>query len=97
MSALREYAEARDWVVVEELRDEQEVATPLSGRLHWPRVEALLSTGKARGIVTHSRLMCGYYGNDRARVRELLLRKDAFVSCVVRTPQGPVTVAGGVR
>ncbi|MFB0617207.1 hypothetical protein [Streptomyces sp. AGS-58] len=56
--ALRQYAEARDWVIVGTVIDHTTTATPLEHRPNWPQAKALIMSGQARGIVTTSRRAC---------------------------------------
>jgi hypothetical protein len=56
---LRRYAEARDWDVAATVVDYTPTATPLERRPNWPQARDAISSGRARGIVTTSRLACG--------------------------------------
>jgi hypothetical protein len=51
MARLRRHAEARDWVVMDEVIDHTPTATPLDSRPNWPQARQHITAGQARGIV----------------------------------------------
>ncbi|GAA5070867.1 hypothetical protein GCM10023336_56400 [Streptomyces similanensis] len=53
MARLRLHAEARDWVVVDEVVDQKSTAAPppLGLRPNWVKVKAYVGSGQAQGIV----------------------------------------------
>lgn len=59
VARLREYADARDWLIAATVVDHTTTATPLDSRPNWPQVKQLIVDGTATGIVTTSRRACG--------------------------------------
>lgn len=60
MARLRRHAEARDWLVVDEVVDYATTSTPLGERPNWwGRARVLITSGEAKGVVTTSRADAG--------------------------------------
>lgn len=79
LTELRAYAAARDWIVADELIDRTSVTEPTDGRPKWPRLKELIETGRAQGIVTPMRRMCGLRETDQAGLDTWLADQRAFV------------------
>lgn len=82
LDRLRQFAFARDWVVVRETVDHFPIASSLSGRPGWERVAEDLEAGRASGVVTDARATCGYHPEERERVDAWLADRMAFIAVV---------------
>jgi hypothetical protein len=58
LEQLRGYAEARDWVIADEVVDHTTPTTPLEDRPNWPTAAKLIISGRATGIAIPSRELC---------------------------------------
>ncbi|HEY8985459.1 MAG TPA: hypothetical protein VIU15_38545 [Streptomyces sp.] len=82
LSVLRQYADARDWVVACELIDRQSINTTPDTRPAWLRLQTEIEGGTAQGIVTPMRRMCGLRDPEQTRFDTWLASHNAFVVTV---------------
>ncbi|MFC8715267.1 MULTISPECIES: hypothetical protein [unclassified Streptomyces] len=58
LARLRAHARARDWHIVGEVFDHAATDTPRENRANWRQASALITSGRAMGLVTTSRTAC---------------------------------------
>ncbi|PWG08792.1 hypothetical protein DF268_36085 [Streptomyces sp. V2] len=79
LTDLRQYSEARDWVITCELIDRQSIGTALGDRPQWLRLQTLIERGEVQGIVTPMRRMCGLRDLEQTHLDTWLATHNAFV------------------
>lgn len=89
VAQLRRYADARDWVVIEEVIDPLPAAIPLQDRPGWRVARNAITSGQAKGIVASA---CSQMP-IAATLKEWLRDNQAFLSEVATMPAASEGVA----
>ncbi|WP_157839069.1 hypothetical protein [Streptomyces flavidovirens] len=80
LAGLRRFANAREWVIVDEILDSAPLATPLDDRPMWHSVREAISAGLAEGIVAPPNHTCDDVEGGRAELFDWLAEHAAFLT-----------------
>jgi hypothetical protein len=70
LAELRDYATARDWVVVADIAEPTSAGVRMGQRTGWCQVVGFIETGRAQGIVMGTHSGCAHDHPDRVRLRQ---------------------------
>lgn len=88
LAELRQFAKAREWVIVDVILDTTPLSTPLDKRPMWRSVREAIAEGQAEGIVAAQGHTCDDVDDTRAQLSNWLAEHAAFLTtarCGVRS------------